>query len=100
MHTIPHLIGNRHAINCSLVSFFVPRLERWKTKKYEDDLVDFISQIESKDKKIKSLEGRKSELQDEKAKVNNLLKENKTGVDEMITWDYMIILKNGHIKSL
>ena len=40
------------------------------------------SQIESKDNKIKSLEGRNSELQDEKTKVRNLLKENKIRIDD------------------
>ena len=40
------------------------------------------SQIESKDNKIKSLEERNSELQDEKTKVSNLLKENKIRSDD------------------
>ena len=71
-----------------------------RLKKYEDDLINLRSQIESKDNKIKSLEGRSSEFPDEKTKVSNLLKENKIRIDDYYT-KIMIKkitkLKNGHI---
>lgn len=44
-----------------------------KLKKYKDDLIDLIIQIEGKNKKIISLEERNSELQGEKTKVNKQL---------------------------
>ena len=53
-----------------------------RLKMYEDDLINFRSQIESKDNKTKSLEGNNSELQDEKTKVSSLLKENKKRIDD------------------
>ena len=45
-----------------------------RQKKYEDGLIDLRSQIESKDKKIRSLEDRNSELKNEKTKMRHLLK--------------------------
>ena len=52
-----------------------------RLKKYEGGLIDLRSQIESKNNKTRSLEGRNSKFQDEKTKVSNLLKENKARID-------------------
>ena len=51
-----------------------------RLNRYEEDLIDLASQIESKDNKIRSLEGRNFESQDEKA--NSLSKENKARIDD------------------
>ena len=45
-----------------------------KINPQNDDLINLTSQTESKVKKIKFLEGKNSELQDEKTQVKNLLR--------------------------
>lgn len=65
-----------------------------KKKKYEGGLIDLRSQIESKNTKIMSLEDRNSKFQDEKTKVSNLLKENKTRIDDCNVQISLLSLKN------
>ena len=53
-----------------------------RLRKYEVYLKDLRSQIESKDNKIRSIEGRSSGLPGEKTKVSYIFKENKTRTDD------------------